>query len=103
MYSKAIKNYKIWLNDNYQTLLTLTSVDNQHTKNVNKSGLNVTIKVDAFKESRIYDILSQHFSTSSVEQFYKIWGKIWNHNMLMAVMTSPDCLKWLKTTQPRPG
>ena len=26
-----------------------------------------------------------------------------NHNMLMVIMTSPGCLKWPETTQPRPG
>ena len=30
---------------------------------------------------------------------YKRWGKIQNHNMLMAVMTSPDFLKWPETPQ----
>ena len=30
-------------------------------------------------------------------------GEIWNKNMLMAVMTSPDCLKRPETPKPRPG
>ena len=51
-------------------LLTLTNFANfdkcQYPINVNKSDLNVTIKADTFKEGLISDILSQHFSTSSV-------------------------------------
>ena len=44
----------------------MTSVNTQHPINVNKLGLNVTIKADTFNEGRISDILFQHFSTSSV-------------------------------------
>ena len=41
--------------------------------------------------------------TGSQAKCYKSLGKIRNHNMLMAEMTSPDCLKWPETPQPRPG
>ena len=36
-------------------------------------------------------------------KFSKRFAEIWNLNMLMAVMTPPDPLKWPKTPQSRPG
>ena len=54
--------------------------------------------------SRVFRIFEGTIDLQSANLgFYLNWGKIRNHNMLMAVMTLSDCLKWPETPKPRPG
>ena len=45
----------------------------------------------------------KHKWNASETKFSKSSGEIRNHNILMAVMKPPDCLKWPETLQSWPG